>query len=227
MIRILLFLALITSLGFGVSNAESSGGYYAPQSTYHPLYEQRRNRLLGVYGSYTKTDSDADLHIAGYESQTHSLSEKQFGFGVQAGYLLSENYRILANFEHYLKKNGFSYQLLTIGFAITPKIPNTLNWRALLGFNAGLAQGKFDSGSFKIEEESMGSLDYTGFTYGVKAGAIYALQNGELEFGIQARRINFGEEASSVNIQGNETSTKLDLSQTSSVGVYMGYNFLF
>ncbi|WP_297814160.1 hypothetical protein [uncultured Helicobacter sp.] len=226
MFRILLLLVWVASLGFGYEEA-ASGGYYAPQSTYHPLYEQRRNRLLGVYGSYSKSDSDADLHITGYESQVHSLSEKQFGFGVQVGYLLSENHRILASFEHYLKKNGFSYQVLTLGYALTPKIPNTTNWRALFGINAGLTQAKFDSGSFKIGEDSMDSLDYMGFTYGVKAGAIYALQNGELEFGIQARRLNFGEEESQVNIQGNETPTKLNLSQTSSINLYMGYNFLF
>lgn len=225
MIRGLLLLVCLMSFGLGYD--ERSGEYYAPQSTYHPLYEERRNRLLGIYGSYSKSDSDADLHIAGYESQTHSLSEKQFGFGVQAGYLLSENHRILANFEHHLKKNGFSYQVLTLGFAWTPKIPNTTDWRALLGLNAGLAQAKFDSGSFVIAESAMGSLDYMGFTYGVKAGAIYALGNGELELGIQARRLNFGEEKSSVNINGTESATKLDLSQTSSIDVYVGYNFLF
>ena len=225
MIRGLLLLVCIVSFGFAYE--EESGGYYAPRSTYHPLYEQRRNRLLGIYGSYAKSSSDADLHIEGYESQTHNLNEKQFGFGVQAGYLLSENHRILANFEHHLKKNGFSYQVLTLGFALTPKIPNTTDWRALLGVNVGLARAKFDSGSFVIADSAMGSLDYTGLTYGIKAGAIYALGNGELEFGIQARRLNFGEETSSVNINDTESETKLDLSQTSSIDVYVGYNFLF
>ncbi len=212
-------LSLICIFSFGFAYGEQSGGYYAPKSTYHPLYEQRRNRLLGVYGSYAKSNSDAEITLAGFPSTEHSLSEKQFGFGVQVGYLLSENYRVLANFEHYLKKNGFSYQLLTFGFALTPKIPNTTDWRALFGVNAGLLQGKFDSGSFVVNDIAMDSLDFLGFTYGVKAGLIYELESGEIEFGIQARRLNFGEE--------ENHNIKLDLGKTSSINVSMGYNFLF
>lgn len=83
----------------------------------------------------------------------------------------------------------------------------------------GLTQAKFDSGAFVINDISMDSLEFMGFTYGVKAGAIYQLENGELEFGIQARRLNFGEEESQ--------NIKLDLGETSSINVQMGYNFLF
>ncbi len=215
MIRILLLIIFVVSVG--LSYEERGEGYYT--NNYHPLYQERRNRLLGVYGSYSKSSADAEITLAGFPAVTNSVSEKQFGFGVQVGYLLSENHRILANFEHYLKKNGFFYRTLTLGYAITPKIPNTTNWRALLGINMGLTQAKFDSGAFVINDISMDSLEFMGFTYGVKAGAIYQLENGELEFGIQARRLNFGEEESQ--------NIKLDLGETSSINVQMGYNFLF
>lgn len=224
MIRFLLILVFIVSFGFGY---EQRNGVYASQSNTHPLYQERRNRLLGIYGIYNLTDSDAELQIAGFDTQRHDLSEKQFGFGVQGGYLLNENHRILANFEYNLKKNGFSYQTLTLGYAFTPRLPNTTNWRGLLGVNAGLAKAKFDSGSFVVDDNSMGSLDFTGFTYGVKAGAIYEMGNGELEFAVSASRLNLGEEEDSIEVQGNPTNTKLDLGQTSNISLSVGYNFLF
>ncbi|MCI7047370.1 hypothetical protein [Helicobacter sp.] len=199
----------------------------APQSTYHSLYETRKNRLLGVYGTYNKVESDANLGIVGFDSQNHDLDEKPFGFGIKAGYLLSPNHRILLGFENTLKKNGFSYRTLTLGYSFTPQIPNTQSWRLLLGVEAGLAFGKFDSGSFVINNSAMGKLDYTGLTYGVRAGAIYEMQFGELEFGIQSKRLDFGEESSSVLINDAPTGTSLDLSDTSSTGIYFGYNFLF
>lgn len=73
----------------------------------------------------------------------------------------------------------------------------------------------------------MGKLKYTGFTYGVKAGTIYQTTYGELELGIQARRLNFGKANSSIPINDVPTSTTLDLSETSSTGLFLGYNFLF
>lgn len=224
MIRFLLLLVCVVSFGFGYGERN---GVYASQSNTHPLYEERRNRLLGIYGIYNLSDSDAELHVAGYESQTHKLSEKQFGFGVQGGYLLNENHRILANFEYNLKKNGFSYQTLTLGYAFTPRVPNTTNWRGLLGVNAGLVKAKFDSGSFVIGDSSMGSLDFTGFTYGVKAGAIYEMGNSELEFAVSANRLNLGEEEDNIEVNGSPTNTKLDLGQTSNISFSVGYNFLF
>ena len=133
----------------------------------------------------------------------------------------------MLGFENTLKKNGFSYRTLTLGYSFTPRIPNTQSWRLLLGVEAGLAFGKFDSGSFVINNSAMGKLDYTGLTYGVRAGAIYEMQFGELEFGIQSKRLDFGEESSSVLINDAPTGTSLDLSDTSSTGIYFGYNFLF
>ncbi|MDY3112803.1 MAG: hypothetical protein SOW25_00560, partial [Helicobacter sp.] len=135
---------------------------YTKQNT-HPLYNARRNKLLGIYGAYNKATSDAKLNIEGAGEQSHDLDEKQYALGIQAGYLLSPLHRILANYEYNFKKNGFSYQIFTLGYAFTPQIPNTQNWRLLLGANAGLALGKFDSGSFVINDSAMGGLSYTGY----------------------------------------------------------------
>ncbi len=202
-----------------------------PNSNYtnaqHPLLQERKKILLGVYGSYDKAESDADLEVAGFEPQTHNLSEKQLGLGIQIGYLLSENHRILANLEHHFKEHGFSYELLTIAYALTPRIPNTMNWRLLLSANAGITYGHFDSGSFVINDNSLSSLSYLGFTYGVKAGLIRSFQNGELEFGVQARRLNFGEENGSLMINDTPNNVMLDLGKTSMLGFYVGYNYLF
>lgn len=198
-------------------------GYNYLKANTHPLYEERKNKLFGVYGTFNKAESDAKLNINAI-TQTHKLTEKQFGLGLQFGYLLSQNHRILANLEHHLKKNGFSYQLLTLGYAFTPKIPNTEHWRLLLGINVGLAQGNFDSGSFVINDSALETLKFTGFTFGVKAGAIYTASYGELEFGIQARRLNFGAKNSTL---ATGESVRLDLGQTSTLGGYIGYNFLF
>ncbi|KPH54799.1 hypothetical protein HPU229334_12040 [Helicobacter pullorum] len=223
--KIVFFLALFVNLFFGYEAYQNTAS--SPQASYHPLYEERRNRLLGVYGTFNKVESDANLNISGFASQNHDLSEKPFGFGLQMGYLLSQNHRILVNFENTLKKNGFSYRSLTLGYAFTPRIPSTQKWRLLLGVNAGIAFGSFDSGSFVINDSAMGKLDYTGLTYGVKAGAIYETRFGELEFGIQSRRLDFGDESSSVIINDTPTGTNLDLSETSNTGFFFGYNFLF
>ena len=223
--KIVFFLALFVNLFFGYEVYQNTAS--SPQTSYHPLYEERRNRLLGVYGTFNKVESDANLNISGFASQNHDLSEKPFGFGLQMGYLLSQNHRILVNFENTLKKNGFSYRSLTLGYAFTPRIPSTQKWRLLLGVNAGIAFGSFDSGSFVINDSAMGKLDYTGLTYGVKAGAIYETRFGELEFGIQSRRLDFGDESSSVIINDTPTGTNLDLSETSNTGFFFGYNFLF
>ena len=223
--KIVFFLALFVNLFFGYEAYQNTAS--SPQASYHPLYEEQRNRLLGVYGTFNKVESDANFNISGFASQNHDLSEKPFGFGLQMGYLLSQNHRILVNFENTLKKNGFSYRSLTLGYAFTPRIPNTQKWRLLLGVNAGIAFGSFDSGSFVINDSAMGKLDYTGLTYGVKAGAIYETRFGELEFGIQSRRLDFGDESSSVIINDTPTGTNLDLSETSNTGFFFGYNFLF
>ncbi|MBX7490827.1 hypothetical protein [Helicobacter turcicus] len=205
----------------------SSPNPYHSQNDEHPLYTERKKRLLGVYGTYNKAKSDATLSISGFETQNHSLSEKQLGVGIQFGYLLNSNNRILANFEHHLKQNGFSYQLLMLGYAFTPQLPNSRNWRLLLGVNAGLALGKFDSGSFVVNDSALEKLSYTGLTYGIKGGLIRTFSNSELEFGIQARRLNFGEKGSNIALNGNPSSANLDLSETSTLGVYLGYNILF
>lgn len=228
-VRFLVFLLLAVEVlvAYEAYQGAASAPQVSYQSTNHPLYEERKNRLLGVYGTFNKVESDANLGISGFDSQRHDLDEKPFGFGIKAGYLLSPNHRILLGFEHNLKKNGFSYRTLTLGYAFTPRIPNTQNWRLLLGVDAGLAFGSFDSGSFVINESAMGKLDYTGITYGVRAGAIYEMPFGELEFGIQSRRLDFGDESSSVLINDTPTSTNLDLSDTSSTGIFFGYNYLF
>ncbi|WP_299549198.1 hypothetical protein [uncultured Helicobacter sp.] len=200
---------------------------YHSQSDEHPLYTERKNRLLGVYSTYNKAKSDAKLSISGFETQNHNLSEKQFGIGIVFGYLLDSNNRLLASFEHHFKQNGFSYQLLTLGYAFTPKLPNSTQWRLILGVNAGLALGKFESGSFVINDSALDKLSYTGLTYGVKGGFIRTFHSGELEFGLQARRLDFGEESGSLTLNNNPSSANLDLSETSSLGFYLGYNFLF
>ncbi|PZT48093.1 hypothetical protein B6S12_05520 [Helicobacter valdiviensis] len=193
----------------------------------HPLLEQRKKRLLGVYGMGNIVESDAKLSIEGFATQTHNLEERPLGFGLQAGYLLNENHRIILGYEKSLKKNGFAYTSATLGYAFTPRLPNTSRWRALLGANAGLAFGKFDRGSFVVNNSAMDELSYTGITYGIKLGAIYESNYGELEFGVQSKRLDFGEEASKVLINDTQTGTKLDLSQTSSTGFFFGYNYLF
>ncbi|CAM2814475.1 hypothetical protein [Helicobacter burdigaliensis] len=193
----------------------------------HPLLEQRKKRLLGVYGMGNIVESDAKLSIEGFATQKHDLEERPLGFGLQAGYLLSENHRILLGYEKSLKKNGFAYTSATLGYAFTPRLPNTSRWRALLGANAGLAFGKFDRGSFVVNNSAMDELSYTGITYGVRLGAIYESNYGELEFGVQSKRLDFGEEASNVLINDTRTGTKLDLSETSSTGFFFGYNYLF
>ena len=192
----------------------------------HPLYEERRNKLLGIYGSYTKEDADSKINLDG-QSQTHGLDEKHMGFGIQAGYLLNENHRILLDFAYHLKKNGFAYSTFTIGYAFTPKLPTFDNWRAIFGVNAGLAMAKFSQGSFNIGGSSMGDLTFNGVTYGVKAGLLYALPYGELEFGIAARRLDFGDESDTLMIEDKPINANLDLSITSSLGAYFGYNYLF
>ena len=78
-----------------------------------------------------------------------------------------------------------------------------------------------------INDSAVEKLSYTGITYGVKAGLIRTFASGELEFGVQARRLDFGEESGAVAINGNPSSVNLDLSKTSAIGVYMGYNILF
>ena len=100
--KIVFFLALFVNLFFGYEAYQNTAS--SPQASYHPLYEERRNRLLGVYGTFNKVESDANLNISGFASQNHDLSEKPFGFGLQMGYLLSQNHRILVNFENTLKK---------------------------------------------------------------------------------------------------------------------------
>ncbi|TLD80339.1 hypothetical protein LS70_009160 [Helicobacter sp. MIT 11-5569] len=224
-LKIFIVFIFLSTLGFAWQ-PNNPNPYYS-QNDEHPLYTQRKNRLLGVYGTYNKTKSDATLSISGFETQDHSLSEKQFGVGIQIGYLLNANNRILANFEHHLKENGFSYQLLTLGYAFTPQLPNSRNWRLLLGVNAGIALGKFDSGGFVINDSALEKLSYTGLTYGVKGGLIRTFNNGELEFGVQARRLDFGEENGNLDLNGNPSSVNLDLSKTSAIGVYLGYNILF
>ena len=96
--KIVFFLALFVNLFFGYEAYQNTAS--SPQASYHPLYEERRNRLLGVYGTFNKVESDANLNISGFASQNHDLSEKPFGFGLQMGYLLSQNHRILVNFEN-------------------------------------------------------------------------------------------------------------------------------
>ena len=66
-----------------------------------------------------------------------------------------------------------------------------------------------------------------GFAEGVKAGLCRTFASWELEFGVRARRLDFGEESGAVAINGNLSSVNLDLSKTSAIGVYMGYNILF
>lgn len=200
---------------------------YAYQSQNHPLLEQRRNKLLGIYGSFARAESDSKLSIEGFDTQNFDLSENQLGLGIQIGYLLSSNHRILLDLGHFFKKNGFSYDIFTLGYAFTPALPNTQSWRLLLGANAGITRANFDAGSFTVNDSSLGDLSYTGFTFGVKAGLLYELEFGELEFGVQARRLNFGEKSGTLDINGTPTNTQLDLSKTSNVGVYFGYNQLF
>ena len=225
LLRVFLFFVFLSSLTFAWQ--PSNPNPYHSQENEHPLYLERKKRLLGVYGSYNKADSDARLNISGFEAQNHNLNEKQFGIGIQFGYLLDANNRLSANFEHHLKRNGFSYQLLTFGYAFTPQLPNSINWRLLLGVNAGIALGEFDSGSFVVNDSALEKLSYTGLTYGIKGGFIRAFNAGELEFGVQARRLDFGEESSALTLNGNPSSANLDLSKTSSIGVYLGYNILF
>ncbi|MCI5969408.1 hypothetical protein [Helicobacter sp.] len=222
---IFLSLLFLSTLSFAWQLSNPNPHY--SQSDEHPLYTKRKKRLLGVYGTYNKAKSDATLSISGFEAQKHNLSEKQFGVGIQIGYLLDSNNRVLASLEHHSKQNGFSYQLLTLGYAFTPQLPNNTNWRLLLGVNAGVTLGKFDSGSFVINESALEKLSYIGLTYGVKGGLIRTFHSGELEFGVQTRRLDFGEENSHLEVNGNPSSAHLDLSKTSSLGVYLGYNFLF
>lgn len=183
--------------------------------------------LFGVYGTYNKAKSHAILAINGFDPQEHSLDEKQFGFGIQFGYLLDFNNRILGNLEHNLKHNGFSYQLLTIGYSFTPQLPNQTHWRLALGINAGLALGKFDHGSFVVNNSALEKLSYWGLTYGVKGGFIHTLSKGELEFGLQARRLDFGKKDGNLMLNGSLSPTSLNLSRTSNVGFYLGYNVFF
>lgn len=213
------FLAILTLFFCAVANAMSAYNQ-------HPLYEERRNKLLGIYGSYAKADSDSKMNIGGIK-QDHNLKENHTSFGIQGGYLFSENHRILLDFAYYLKKNGFSYDTFTLGYAFTPKLPTFENWRAIFGVNAGFAMAKFSKGSFQVGESSMGELNYSGITYGVKAGLLYELPYGELEFGIAARRLDFGEESDSVLVNDAPTPTSLDLSKTSNLSWYFGYNHLF
>ena len=224
--RLLVLFIFLSSFTLGYQSYQPPNTI-SPQVSYHPLYEQRRNRLLGIYGVSNKTNSDATLSITGNNPQNHSLSEKLSGIGLVVGYLLNPNHRILLNLENFFKKNGFSYQTFTLNYAFTPQIPNTIKWRLLLSANAGIALANFNEGSFVVNNSAMGKLKYTGFTYGVKAGTIYQTTYGELELGIQARRLNFGEANSSIPINDVPTSTTLDLSETSSTGLFLGYNFLF
>ena len=221
--KILVFFIFFSTLAFAWQPSNPNPNY----SQEHPLYKERKNRLLGVYGTFDKAQSDATLNISGFNAQTHNLDEKQFGIGIQLGYLMDANNRLLVNLEHHFKEHGFSYQLLTLGYAFTPQLPNSTNWRLLLGINAGLALGKFDSGGFVINNSAVEKLSYTGVTYGAKAGFIRTFSSGELEFGMQARRLNFGEESGAVSINGNPSRVNLDLSKTSAIGFYMGYNILF
>ncbi|WP_104722019.1 DUF1934 domain-containing protein [Helicobacter mesocricetorum] len=223
--RLLLLFVFLSGFTLSYQSYQSSNTI-SPQASYHPLYEQRRNRLLGIYGMNNRVNSDATLSIAG-NPQDHSLSEKLSGIGLTTGYLLNPNHRILLNFESFFKKNGFSYQTFALNYAFTPQIPNTINWRLLLSANAGIAFAQFNEGSFVINDSAMGKLKYTGFTYGAKTGVIYQIPYGELELGIQTRRLNFGSESSSVFINNAPAATALDLSQTSSTGLFLGYNFLF
>ncbi|MDE5603351.1 MAG: hypothetical protein K2I71_05475 [Helicobacter sp.] len=223
--RLLLLFVFLSNFILGYQSYQSSSTI-SPQDSYHPLYKQRRNRLLGIYGVNNKVNSDAILNIAG-SPQNHTLSEKLSGIGLVIGYLLNPNHRILLNFENFFKKNGFSYQTFTLNYAFTPQIPNTINWRLLLSANAGIALAQFNEGSFVINDSAMGKLKYKGFTYGVKAGTIYQIPYGELEFGIQARRLNFGTKDSNIFINDVSTPTTLDLKETSSTGLFLGYNFLF
>ena len=55
--KIVFFLALFVNLFFGYEAYQNTAS--SPQTSYHPLYEERRNRLLGVYGTFNKVESDA------------------------------------------------------------------------------------------------------------------------------------------------------------------------
>ncbi|MDA3967539.1 MULTISPECIES: hypothetical protein [Helicobacter] len=201
--------------------------YNQGANSYSPLYTDRKNKLVGVYSMVGRVSSDSTLSIEGFESQKHSLKETPIGFGVQVGYLLSENHRLLLNYEQFLKKHGFSHQLLTLGYAITPLVPNTQNLRLLLGLNVGVVMASFDSGSFTINDSSMGGLDFMGTTYGVKGGFLYNTGAGEIEFGIQARKLDLGVESGEIAVNNAPTKSSLDLSDTSSTNFFLGYNFLF
>lgn len=223
--KMLMVFIFFSTLGFTWKPSNPNPNY--SKHNEHPLYTERKKRLLGVYSTYSKARSNATLDISGFQTQEHHLSEKQFGIGIQFGYLLDSHNRILTNLEHHLKKNGFSYQLLTLGYAFTPQLPNSRNWRLLLGVNTGIALGQFDNGSFVINGSALEKLSYTGFTYGVKSGLIRTFRNGELELGVQTRRLNFGQERGNLNLNDNPSSINLNLNKTAATGVYLGYNILF
>ena len=218
-----IFYALLLSCMF----ISASYAYNQGVNSYNPLYTDRKNKLVGVYSMLSKVSSDSVLNIEGSETQNHSLKETPIGFGVQFGYLLSDNHRLLLNYEQFLKQHGFSHQLLTIGYAITPLVPNTQNLRLLLGINIGVVMANFDSDSFTINGSSMGGLDFIGATYGVRGGFLYNMGAGEIEFGIQARKLDLGTESSEITINNAPTKSSLNLSDTSSTSLFLGYNFLF
>lgn len=203
---------------------------YQDQSSnqsYHPLYLERKNKLIGAYAMVSRIGADSVLTMQGLEAQNHSLKETPVGFGIQFGHLFSKNHRITFNYEQFLRQHGFSHQLFTIGYSITPLIPNTQNLRLLLGINAGVALAKFSSGSFNVNDNPMGKLNYIGLTYGVKGGLIHETSAGEIEFGIQSRRIQLGEQSSELIINNTPTKTTLNLDDTSSTNMFLGYNLLF
>ena len=74
--KILVFFIFFSTLAFAWQPSNPNPNY--SQDNEHPLYKERKNRLLGVYGTFDKAQSDATLNISGFNAQTHNLDEKQF-----------------------------------------------------------------------------------------------------------------------------------------------------
>ncbi|MDE5591768.1 MAG: hypothetical protein K2I63_02255 [Helicobacter sp.] len=197
--------------------------HYTPSEDFHPLYEQRRNRLLGIHTTMHKIKHDKMLNAI-YPKE-HISNEEIPNFTIITGYL--PNHRFLFNFEDSFKKNGFAYKTFNIGYIFTPGIPGMPRWKLLLGANAGMVLGRFEERNPIIGNGSLDKFKYKGLIYGVKLGGIYRITHGELEFGIQKRRLNFDSEDNGLFINDTPSFTTLSIDRTSNTGLFFGYNFLF
>ncbi|AXP09229.1 outer membrane beta-barrel protein [Campylobacter hepaticus] len=151
-------------------------------------------------------------------------------FGLRIGYRLNQTHRIYSaynysdEFSDLIKVPSFEIQgnftthKFLLGYDFTPKLFEST--RAVLGGYLGYAKTNID---LKTSFSSLGR-NFDGFVYGLKAGAMYELnQNNEVELGFKAEQISYN----SKNFYQKEVGSNFYNPTQRNYGVYLAYNYKF